>query len=79
MDDIRIGSATFPGIEDDTTIVEGIILLKGLDANGDIVYYQRVSQGLTAPERVGMLDSALHLERNHHLSHFQPLPGDDSE
>lgn len=43
--------------------VEALVLIKGLDEDGDVCFFTRTSEGLTTWEALGMLEAAAEIRR----------------
>lgn len=54
----EIFGLTFQGIESNDMPVEGILLIKALDEDGDVQTILRATEGLSKAEALGMLISA---------------------
>lgn len=50
-------------LPDNVVAVEAIVLVKGLDEDGDVCFFTRTSEGMTTWEALGMLEAAAAVRR----------------
>jgi hypothetical protein len=54
VDDATVCALPIKGMPDDVTPLAALVVLKALDADGDVAYYARATDSLTTVEAIGM-------------------------
>jgi hypothetical protein len=52
---VDVAGINLPDLPDGITPLECVVTIKGLDTDGDITLYERISDGLTSWEALGMV------------------------
>jgi hypothetical protein len=67
-----LGSAKLVPLPDSAMVVDAVVLIKAMDADGDVGWYTRFTEDLSTVEAVGALTVACDLERRRALSIYEP-------
>ena len=80
MSDIEaLASLDLEALPDDVIPLEAIVLIKAFDENGEVAWYQRLTDGLSDFEAVGALVVAADLVKQGCIDGFMSSEDDDDE
>lgn len=74
--DVLLGLKILP-LDEHVTALDAVVLVKAIDADGNVGWWTRWTSDLTTVESIGALHAAIVLEEDHLRSIYRPTGEDD--